>query len=65
MPTFLTYRTIADESEVVHFVEGGVVYACIQALISTLRKRGMNVFSQLRELKLSGAKTFITFSATE
>lgn len=31
-------------------VEGGVVYARIQALISTLRKRGRNVFSQLRDL---------------
>ena len=31
-------------------VEGGVVYARIQALISTLRKRGMNVFAQLRDL---------------
>ena len=31
-------------------IEGGVVYARIQALISTLRNRGMNVFSQLRDL---------------
>ncbi|NJO16666.1 MAG: IS66 family transposase [Thioploca sp.] len=31
-------------------VEGGVVYARIQALISTLRNRGRNVFSQLRDL---------------
>lgn len=31
-------------------VNGGIVYARIQALISTLRKRGMNVFSLLREL---------------
>ena len=31
-------------------VKGGVVYARIQALISTLRKRGRNVFAQLRDL---------------
>ena len=31
-------------------LEGGVVYARIPALISTLRKRGMNVFAQLRDL---------------
>ena len=31
-------------------VEGGTIYARLQALISTLRKRGLNVFSQLREL---------------
>ena len=33
-------------------VEGGAVYARIQALISTLRKRGMNIFAQLRNLFL-------------
>lgn len=31
-------------------VKGGMVYARLQALISTIRKRGLNVFSQLREL---------------
>jgi hypothetical protein len=31
-------------------VEGGVVYARIQALISTLRKRGMNILVQLQNL---------------
>jgi transposase len=31
-------------------IKGGVVYARIQALISTLRKRDMNVFAQLRDL---------------
>lgn len=31
-------------------LEGGIVYARIQALVSTLRQRGMNVFAQLRDL---------------
>jgi transposase len=31
-------------------VEGGVVYARIQALLSTFRNRGMNIFSQLGNL---------------